>query len=239
MKHDRNSVKAEYKELVGMFETLTGSRNILQVFNDSIECFAITLRNVFGQGTEYEKLEKRYREIMHQYTADEHQQIVKIFAKITNMLEKQPFRDLFGDVYMQLNMGSSALGQFFTPYHLSLLLVECAFQKELCKQEIKKKGYVTVHEPAIGGAAYIIAFCEILKENGFNYQSQCIIQCQELSRLPALMCYVALSLLGCSAVIKIGDTLANPYTNYYDEIAKGSELWVTPMFHINNCYSKI
>ena len=231
-------VKSEYKELVNMFSELTGSKSLFTVFNDCVECYAIALQNAFST-SRYEKLEKRYRDIISQYTQDEVNQICNIFVKLTDMTMKNPFRDLLGDLYMQLDMGSDALGQFFTPYDVSYLMAACTFDKELCQKEISEKGYVSVNEPTVGGGANIIAFCEVLMKNGINYQTQCIIQCQDLSRLAALMCYVVLSLLGCCAVIKIGDTLSDPYTNYNNEIKKGSEIWTTPMFHIHNCYNKI
>ena len=150
-----------------------------------------------------------------------------------------PFRDLLGDLYMQLNMGSDALGQFFTPYPLSYVMAKANINIEFAKSEITKKGYMTISEPACGGGANVIAACEHLQKNDINYQNQCIMVCQDLSRLTALMCYVVLSLIGCSAVIKIGNTLSNPYTNYWSEVKQGSEIWTTPMFHVNNCYDKI
>ena len=58
MKRGSKSVKTEYTDIVSMFETLTGSRNLWQAFNDSIECFAIALRNVFNQGAEISNLKK-------------------------------------------------------------------------------------------------------------------------------------------------------------------------------------
>lgn len=232
-------VNSGYKELVNMFYELTGAKSMWEVLNDCIECFAISFRNIMNAGSNYEKLENRYKEIMNRYTSEQRKYIVKIFAKIIEMANENPFRDLLGELYMQLDMGSNALGQFFTPYHVSYLMSEISFDKKLAEEMIDEKGYITVNEPAVGGGANIIAFCEVLYNNDINYQSQCVIQCQDLNRLTALMCYVMLSLLGCSAVVKIGDTLSDPYTNYYNEVKKGSEIWTTPMFHVNNCYGKI
>lgn len=226
------NVKLEYKEIVKMFNSLTGTKSLWGVFNDCIECYAISIQNTFNM-TNYEELEQRYKDIMKQYTTDERQIIIKIFAKIVDMLEENPYRDLLGDLYMQLNMGSDTLGQFFTPYNVALAMAEMAFNKEVFQKIINEKGYITVNEPTVGGGANIIALCEVMKKNGINYQKQCVIQCQELSRITALMCYVVLSLLGCSAVIKVGDTLVDPFTNYKEERAKKAELWTTPFFHIN------
>ena len=232
-------VKSEYKELVKLFDCLTGSKSLWQVFNDCIEMFAISIQNTFTLGKKYDDNEERYKQIASRYTRDELDIIVEIFGKIMSMAEENPFCDLLGDLYMQLNMGSDALGQFFTPYSISQMMAQCSLDIDIAKNEIEKKGYITLNEPCIGGGANVIAACECLYKNDINFQSQCIIVGQDLSRLTALMCYVVLSLIGCSAVIKIGNTLSNPYTDYRNEVAKGSEIWTTPMFHIHNCYSKI
>lgn len=231
--------KPEYKEIVKMFDELTGSRSIWQVFNDCIEMFAYSIQNPFVAGKKFKANEALYKKTAEKYNEKEMEKVVEIFGTVVEMLEKNPFRDLLGDLYMQLDMGSDALGQFFTPYNVSALMSEVAFNVEEVKSIIAEQGYIKINEPTVGGGANIIAFCEYLYKHGINYQKQCVIVCQDLSRISALMCYIVLSLIGCSAVIKIGDTLANPFTDYHAEVKKGSELWTTPMFHINNCYSKV
>lgn len=209
------------------------------MFNDCIEMFALSIQNIFCFGQTFEKNENRYKDITKNYSESEIETIVKIFAEITNALEANPFQDFLGDLYMQLDMGSSALGQFFTPYTVSYAMAESSFDEKNAKAELSKKGYISVLEPAVGGGANVIAFCEVLKNHDINYQTQCVIVCQELSKLTALMCYTALSLIGCAAVVKIGDSLSDPYTNYFAECSKGAEIWTTPMFHIQNCYKKV
>ena len=231
-------VKPEYRELVKMFNELTGSRSLWQVFNDCINMYALSIQNVFTLGNKHEYNEKEYKRIANQYTNAELAQIAKIFAEIVGMLDDNPNRDLLGDLYMQLNMGEGALGQVFTPYNVSYLMADMVCNIGEIKSEIEANGYITINEPACGGGANIIADCDFLHRNDINYQTQCVIVCQDLSRIAALMCYVVLSLIGCSAVVKIGDTLCEPYTDYYSEIKKGSDIWTTPMFHLNNCYGK-
>lgn len=232
-------VKSEYKKLVKLFNQLSGSRSLWQVFNDCIEMFALSIQNTFCFGQTFEKNENRYKDITKNYSESEIETIVKIFAEITNALEANPFQDFLGDLYMQLDMGSSALGQFFTPYTVSYAMAVSSFDEKNAKAELSQKGYISVLEPAVGGGANVIAFCEVLKNHDINYQTQCVIVCQELSKLTALMCYTALSLIGCAAVVKIGDSLSDPYTNYLAECSKGAEIWTTPMFHIQNCYKKV
>lgn len=232
-------VKSEYKELVKLFNQLSGSRSLWQVFNDCIEMFALSIQNIFCFNQTFEKNKNRYKDITKNYSESEIETIVKIFAEITNALEANPFQDFLGDLYMQLDMGSSALGQFFTPYTVSYAMAVSSFDEKNAKAELSQKGYISVLEPAVGGGANVIAFCEVLKNHDINYQTQCVIVCQELSKLTALMCYTALSLIGCAAVVKIGDSLSDPYTNYFAECSKGAEIWTTPMFHIQNCYKKV
>lgn len=209
------------------------------MFNDCIEMFALSIQNTFCFGQTFEKNENRYKDITKNYSESEIETIVKIFAEITNALEANPFQDFLGDLYMQLDMGSSALGQFFTPYTVSYAMTVSSFDEKNARAELSQKGYISVLEPAVGGGANVIAFCEVLKNHDINYQTQCVIVCQELSKLTALMCYTALSLIGCAAVVKIGDSLSDPYTNYFAECSKGAEIWTTPMFHIQNCYKKV
>lgn len=232
-------VTTAYKPIVSLFEKLSGSRSMWQVFNDCIEIFALCFQNQFLFGKRYNENEERYKQIIKQYSEQEMQTITQIFAELINMAEQNPFRDLLGDLYMQLNMGSDALGQFFTPYSVAFTMAKSCISIEQIENQITDKGYITINEPTCGGGANVIAFCEYLYKHNINYQSQCVIVCQDLSRLTALMCYVVLSLLGCSAVVKIGDTLSNPYTNYRDELKRSSEIWTTPMFHFYNCYSKV
>lgn len=232
-------VKPEYKELVKLFNQLTGSRSLWQVFNDCIEMFALSIQNTFCFGQTFEKNENRYKDIVKNYSKSEVEIIVKVFAEITNALEANPFQDFLGDLYMQLDMGSNVLGQFFTPYTVSYAMAVSLFDEEYAKAELSQKGYISLLEPAVGGGANVIAFCEMLKKHDINFQTQCVIVCQELSKLTALMCYTALSLIGCAAVAKIGNSLSDPYTNYFAECSKGAEIWTTPMFHIQNCYKKV
>ena len=61
----------------------------------------------------------------------------------------------------------------------------------------------------------IIAFADILKRKGFNYQKCMKVVAQDLDWKGVYMCYVQLSLLGIDAVVVQGDTLKEPYTDNY------------------------
>ena len=107
------NVKPEYRELVKMFNELTGSRSLWQVYNDCIEMFAISIQNAFTFGEKHKSNEDKYKQVSSGYSQSDLLLVSRIIAKIIEMLEENPFRDLLGDLYMQLNMGSDALGQVF------------------------------------------------------------------------------------------------------------------------------
>lgn len=231
-------VKNEQKKLICLFDGLTGKRSMWQLFNDCVCMIAIAIQNSFMYGfNRGNALEKEYKNIAAGYTKAELMKISEIFAELVMLADEQPFQDLLGDLYMRLNMGSDAIGQFFTPYHIAYLTAKTAMKKDLVMQAFNEKGSITIVEPAIGGGANLVAACNVLYDYGINYQDKCVVFVgQELSRLTAMMSYIMLSIIGANAVIKVGDTLKDPYTNFNTEVKKGSELWITPQFAKNNCF---
>ena len=232
--------KDEYEKIVCLLNSLTGKRSLWQVFNDCISVYAVMIQNSFmPAGKRFDNIERIYKNTVEDYTDTEKDVMLKTFAEIVVILNDKPFQDLLGDLYMRLDMGNEAIGQFFTPYNISLATAKAMLKKSETQEKIAKKGHVTVLEPAAGGGANLIAACEVFKDFGIDYQKNVVFVAQELNRLTALMCYVALSLIGANAVIKIGDTLKAPYTNFFDEIKNDSEIWITPMFAANDFFGVV
>lgn len=229
---------AGYKALVDLFEHLCGSKSMWEVFNDCINLFSLSFQNLTEHGKKFKENESNYKNIIDKYDKAQQEAIIRIFAEITNKLEDNPFQDLLGELFMKLNLGSDALGQFFTPYHLAQLNAR-VIDISLIKKEISEKGFVIISEPACGAGANVIAFMEHVHENGIAFQKQIIAVCQDVSALTARMCHVALSFLGVQAVIKIGDTLADPFTSYNEERTKKANLLVTPSFVYYGGYGKV
>ena len=232
------NVAPEYRESVKIFNSLSGSKMMYQIFTDWVTMFACALSNS-ADLFRYDKREEEYLRIVREYNKEEALKLCEISALITEMIEENPWRDTLGNLYMQLDMGEAAIGQFFTPYHVSYTIAQTAISKEVVEKIIQEKGYITVIEPASGGGANIIAACQVLHKMDINYQEKAIVVCQDLSRVTALMCYIVLSLMGVQAVVKIGDSLCDPYTSYIDETRKKSDIWVTPMCVLKGGYWKI
>ena len=227
-----------YKTLVELFNSLCGSKSLWEVFNDCISLFSLSFQNLTENGEKFKENEVNYKNIINKYDKSKQEIIIRIFAEITNKLEDNPFQDFFGELFMRLNFGSEALGQFFTPYHLAQLNAR-VIDISLIKKQISEKGFVVISEPACGAGANVIAFMEHVHENGIAFQKRIIVGCQDVSALTARLCHVALSLLGVQAVIKIGDTLAAPFISYREEKAKKANLLITPSFVYYGGYGKV
>lgn len=228
-KANRKNIK--YPEIVKMFDSLSGSKGTWEVWNDVIKMMAVSIANTCDGNLERKKQrEKQYLDISNKYSSDEIQIAVKIVAAITNALEENPEQDLLGDLYMSLDFGSNALGQFFTPYCVCQAMAALSVDKALMKSEIAKNGYIRVNEPACGAGANIIAFINKMKSQGLNYQSDAFIVAQDLSQLTAMMCYVQMSLLGCAGIVVVGDTLKSPCAKTQTEIEIADNIWLTPMY---------
>lgn len=105
----KTKVTADYKPIVSLFEKLSGSRSMWQVFNDCIELFALCFQNQFLFGKRYNENEERYKQIIKQYSEQEVQTIIQIFAELTNMAEQNPFRDLLGDLLGHSDISTTAI----------------------------------------------------------------------------------------------------------------------------------
>ena len=228
-------VNPKYRELVKMFDSLTGSRGAWEVWNDTITMLAVSLSNSLDVcDKRREEREKLYGDISSKYTSKELAVMVQIFTKIALILEENPDQDLLGDLYMNLSFGSAALGQFFTPYSVCQMMAKCSVQKECVENQIEKDGYIIINEPACGGGANVIAVASRLKEIGINYQQSAFFVCQDLSQVTALMCYIQMSLLGMAGVVIIGDTLKNPNIPTQLGLESLSNVWMTPMYYLDS-----
>ena len=79
--------------------------------------------------------------------------------------------------------------------------------------------YRTASDPACGAGAMLIAFANAAKRHGINYQKHVLFVSQDIDRTAAMMCYIQMSLLGCPAVVVIGDSLTRPFPNSDNEIS--------------------
>lgn len=110
---------------------------------------------------------------------------------------------------MSLELGDKWKGQFFTPYDVSLITSELAFEKDLTLQRIEEDGFVEVSDECIGGGALLIALTEVFCNNKINPQKHMLVYGGDLDIKSVYMSYIHFTLYGIPAVINHQDTLTN------------------------------
>ena len=207
------------KYIIDSINKLSGKYTPYQIFSDWIMMTAVAIQNACQMihGKLYKDREKNYMNVVQKYSKEEIKVICNMTGALTEIFEER-FGDILGDVYMKTGCGSKSTGQFFTPYHLSYLMAKTAFMSTEKKEEYE------ISEPSTGGGGSIIAFAQVLNENGIDYQKKMHVVAQDLDWNAVYMTYIQLSLLGIKAIVVQGDTLQKPYHKGYEE----SHIFRTP-----------
>ncbi len=215
------------KDFVRLFKKLAYSHSSWEVWNDFIVMVACSMSNAVDK-TEYEPREKRYMQIIQKYSKEDQDIFPQMFAETVLALEDDPNQDFLGTIFTQLKLRDLSKGQHFTPYDACHVISKISLLD--ADAQIRKNGYVSIHDPCCGSGAILIAAInearQMLEKERLNYQNHVLITAQDIDETAALMCYIQISLLGVAGYVKIGDTLANPM-NYKDS---GKEYWYTPMY---------
>lgn len=196
------------KEIVKKINELSGSRSPYEVFCDWIKCTALAISNFtdIHKDTVWQKREEEYLKTIKPYGSDA-MEIVKMKDLLILALEEN-MSDVLGKVYMDSGCGNKNTGQFFTPFHLSVLAARCTIPADVSPQNP-----LTLNEPSCGGGGMIIAAAKVLKDRGVNPQRSMKVVAQDLDWKGVYMTYIQLSLLGIDAVVVQGNTLHDPFEN--------------------------
>lgn len=214
------------KEFEDVIRKLAYTRSLWKVWGDFLYVSAVSMANIFPTA-EREEREKEYLSIVNCYSKKEQELLLQLSVLVVLALEDNPEQDFLGSMYHRLNLHQEQKGQFFTPYHISHFMAMIQFEKESLEEELKEKGYISVSDPACGAGVMLIAFANVARTHGINYQQNILFEAQDVDPTAALMCYIQLSLLGCPAVVIIGDSLLNP------GIQDSNDVWYTPFYYMN------
>lgn len=209
------------KEIIKIINGISGKYSPYEVFSDWVKCCALAVSNTSTiiQDKVWENRENEYIATMKKYELEDRRKFTEMFYLLVEEMENN-MSDVLGNIYMQSGMGSKITGQFFTPYHLSLLMARMTTMQNYNENE-----KFHVNEPTCGGGGSIIAVAQVLKENNVNYQNVMEVVAQDLDWKCVYMCYLQLSLLGVSAAVVQGDTLQQPYV---EELTEASHILFTP-----------
>ena len=193
--------KTDYKkEFIKTFDMFRGRYSKWQVWNDFLYLTAVSMANLFPTA-EKQKREAQYHEIWNKYPKELQKLFPSLIDIVTAALTENAEQDFLGTLYHELRLHQQQKGQFFTPYDIGRFMAEVQF----CG----------------------IAFANVARSHGINYQRDVLFVAQDVDHTAALMCYIQLSLLGCPAIIIVGDSLLKP------DMHPDNSLWFTPFFQLN------
>lgn len=189
------------KQFISLFNETARYHHRHKVFRDFITLASVSIHNniLFD-----EKLEQEYMETIRQYEAEDTERMARLLAEVVMGLEAESC-DFLGSLYMSLEMGESARGQFFTPFCVSRMMAE--IQLGDIDSLLADKPFFTVHEPACGSAGMLLAIAEVVRERGFNPDRHLWVSCTDIDPVASGMAYIQLSLMGVAGEVVTGNAL--------------------------------
>lgn len=214
------------KEIIKLLNGFSGKYSRYEVYSDWVELTALAIANnsTMERNIIWSVREEQYKAIIHKYKKDEITAFGNMTGALALALEAEE-RDVLGEIFMEAELRSKETGQFFTPFHLSLLCAKMQIHAEIEEYQRGDLKKIELYEPSSGAGGMVIASAKILKENGINYQKALRVVTQDLDWRCVYMCYVQLSLLGIHAICVQDDTLRSPYDPSRTE---ESHILVTP-----------
>lgn len=199
---------ADLKEHIARLQELLGKVGYhasRQVFRDFVEVYAIALANALMVCPEREK---RYQVLINKYREKDRIVFPRLFELLVSVLERHPGEDFLGQAWMALDGGSAKLGQFYTPASITELLARLGTPEPAdLRSKIAETGFITIHEPAAGSGAIVIAQALHLLNAGINYQQHMHVTAWDIDLTAVHMAYVQFTLLHIPAVVVHGNTL--------------------------------
>ena len=143
------------------FQILAYSNSKWEVWNDFIFMTACAFSNSADKAN-YEKREREYLAAIHKYKECDQKLFPVLLAKLIMAINNNPRQDFLGTAYLQLGLGNSQKGQFFTPYSICELMARITMGDPT--EQIRRKGYISVNDSACGAGATLIAAANYMRE---------------------------------------------------------------------------
>ena len=212
-----------HETFISTFNSIAHHKHRYEVFKDFVILSAIELHN---STCKLDSLEQEYIAIVRKYSEAEFKKFCELFVNFLDLIQEKPV-DVIGQLYMELELGNNHTGQFFSPPEISQLMAKMVFSG--VAEKLETKPFITLSEPACGAGGMVLAFVNEMISQKINPADRLFVQCIDIDRLAALMCYMQLSFWGVPAQIIVGDTLTGKYReNYY-----------TPVFYWHNWDSRL
>ena len=202
----QQSPDAVGNELISEIQTLGQSQGLNTVFTTFLEISAVCLDAQFNLEHQ-EQQEAKYAAMTANMTPKELSSYAKMLALLYLEIRKYQDnpRDILGNVYHSLSLHNEWNGQFFTPDYLCRMMAELTgFVSE---EDLKKKGYATIQDPACGSGAMFLAQVWAMKQRDMEFQTTHLFVGRDNDIRCVWMAYIQLCLYEIPAVVIHGDSI--------------------------------
>jgi len=212
------SIDTARKQFIRLFNQTARHLHRWDVFSDFVRLAASELD--IARIRTPENIEQSGK-ICARYDADDIRNFHELFNLMVSALEAK-FHDFIGSIFMELELGSGGMGQYFTPYSVQSMMARMLIPG--IQEKIAREGIATISDPACGSAGMIIAYAECLLEADVNPSAHLFASCIDVDPIAADMAFIQLSLLGIAAEVVTGNTLTMQF----------NRVRYTPVYYLNN-----
>lgn len=206
--------------------------NGFNAFSDFLALSALDISNAVNPN---EDRQQQYQKTLGKYNGEEQNAMAEMLSAL--VWEMTPpkgttprYYDVLGDLLGNLELHDAWKAQFFTPQVVSDFCGLMTFGEKL-EPEIKKRGYVKMHEPCIGGGSMVIGLVNAMFQKGYNPCKQLLVVAYDIDIRCIYMSYIQLSLMGIPVILQQRDTLTlQSHDNAY---------WITPAFAFDDWAGKL
>lgn len=206
-----------------IFQATARHKHRYDVFRDFVTMAACSLHNAALKDNDREE---EYLETISAYDVADQKRFPELLGLLVDMLDAEP-RDILGPLYMELELTNKNAGQFFTPAEVSDMMSRVSLGD--VSELLADQDFITLSEPACGAGGMVLSVVKLLIEERHDPAKRMWVQCVDIDRLAALMCYVQLSLWHVPAEVIVGDTLRWEHR----------EVWFTPSHVLGNWRAKL
>lgn len=215
-----NYIEDLKKRLIQTAEITRGRVNSRQVYRSFINYCALRI-SICTDPVHHQERKEQLAALLKDYRENEQAAFEQAFKELAKTVvwntEAGIYKDILGDVLLELGAANRVMKQDFTPEDVAKLLARLTFHS---LPDIPERGYCTLADHACGSGILLLAAAERLLQLGLNPTEELVIQAVDLDSSCAQMTFIQLSLYGIPAVVIRGNTMT--VTEY--------ERWYTPVY---------
>lgn len=219
------NLTAPISDFIKRFEKLHYRNNAMTIYSDFLALSALEISNAVNP---HKGRAETYQQIINHYNVEEQKLLAEMFGcivlELDNLSKGTPhYHDVLGELFHHLNLQDEWKGQFFTPQNVSTMMGLMTIGDS--EEAIKKRGYITLCEPCVGGGANVIGAVNAMFQHGYNPCKQLFVVGYDLDPRCIHMAYIQLSLMGVPAMLQQRNSLTNETFGDY---------WFTPVFVLDD-----